>query len=193
MRIAPTGAELLTAAQSLLRERLLPRAPEDARHVLCAINRTMAEAAQALGISRQARPEDLARLDDSRVVLREDLLSRLPAERRYDARLVAKAIAIATAELAHGDAFERSELTALADLVGEAAPAANASGPAREMLSRLSARLCAEIRAGRVDPGSVHYAATYRHLCETTRHALSESHPAYLQAAATAQVGPSAG
>lgn len=181
MRIRPTGYELLSTARTVLREHLLPQAADDDRHALCAIGRTMAIAGHELEFEQPARRDDVEMLEAARALLREKLLSRLPEDRRYDARLVAKAIAVATAELADGEAFARAELAGLAALLGEVPKAARTPHDVHAQAVPLSARLCAQIRAGSVDPGSPTYAATYEHLRETTRQALLVSHPAYLE------------
>ena len=182
MRIRPTGYELLATARTVLRECLLPQADDDDRQALCAIARTMAIAGHELEFEQPARRDDVEMLEAARALLREKLLGRLPESRRYDTRLVAKAIAVATAELADGEAFARAELAGLAALLGEPPKAARTPHDVHAQAVPLSARLCAQIRAGDFDPGSPRYAATYAHLREATRQALLVSHPAYLEA-----------
>ena len=55
----------------------------------------------------------------ARQVLREELLPLLPEERRYDALMVANAMAIAARQMSFGDTLERREWQDLADLLGE--------------------------------------------------------------------------
>jgi hypothetical protein len=86
--------------------------------------------------------------------------------------------------LVNGDGYERAELTRLTALLHETPPSDSDTDPSnlRRQLASLSARLSAQIRGGQFDPGSAGYDAAYAHLRESTRHALSESHPAYLAA-----------
>lgn len=100
------------------------------------------------------RPDALALMEQARRHLLGELLDQLPEAYRYDARLVANAIAIAAREITTGDHDLRAEHKALATLFGEPA---RSSGPARdsesldESLERLNWRLAAEIRGGQLD------------------------------------------
>ena len=184
MRIRPTGTELLSAARAVLHEALLPHLPHDEQQIAASIGRAMAIAAAEMEFDRVARREHVEQLEAARAVVREKLLARLPEDRRYDARLVAKAIAVAAMEMLNGDIPERAELIRLTALLETAPPTVAGGQELRAHLVRFYARLCADIRNGCVEPHSPRYAATYAHLREVTRQALSESHPAYLQARA---------
>lgn len=181
MRVRPTGHELLSTARAVLRERLLPQLSLDDRQTAHAIGRAMAIAAHELEFARPAQPEDIEMLETAHTALRDMLLTRLPVARRYDARLVAKAIAIAATELRNDNGPENEELAQIASLLREAPPPAANPSDLRRQLTALCVRLASEIRQGSVEPGSARYSAVYAHLRKTTLAALSESHPAYLK------------
>jgi hypothetical protein len=181
MRIRPTGFELLSAAQTVLRESVVPETPAHELPTAHRIEAALALAAHKLRHELPAQREDLEKLEAARAALRNDLLAQLPKHRQYDARLIAKAIAIAANELANGNAPERDELERLAELMHEAPQSAATARDVKRKLAALYARLCADIRAGRCDPGSARFAATYAHLRAITRQAVGESNPAYLK------------
>jgi hypothetical protein len=184
MRIRPTGSELLATARMVLREDVLPHVPSEGRPAIDAIESAMALAAHKLERELPAQGEDIAQLEAARAALRGTVLGLLPKNRQYDARLVAKAIAIATNELANGNAPERAEIDAVAVLLHETPQRADTAQAVRRELGLLYARLSAAIRQGRADPGTPGYAATRAHLLGATRQALLESNPAYLAARA---------
>jgi hypothetical protein len=185
MRLRPTGGELLAAARTVLRESLLPStSSEDDRQALLAMARTMAVVENELEFEQPGRPDDLERLEAARVLLREKLLPRLPQDRRYDARLVAKAMAVAAAELRLGEALERTELAGLAALLDEPPQPAADVLALRGQVAALGARFAGRIRGGGFDPGTSGHAAAVAHLRATTHGALAVSNPAYLKARA---------
>jgi hypothetical protein len=181
MRIRPTGNELVPAAQAVLEASIAPQIPAAEQRGLHDVEAALALALRVLESDAPPRRDDLERLQSARARLRTEILARLPKKTQYDARLVAKVLSIATNQLAEGLAPERAELDRLASLLNETAPAQVSATEVRGRLALLSAQLCADIRAGRADPGTAPYAATYAHLRETTRQAVSESNPAYLQ------------
>jgi hypothetical protein len=185
MRIRPTGCELLSAARSVLRESILPHLPPDELPAGREIERAMTVAADELMHRRTAQSASVEMLDSARSTLREKLLRCLPKERQYDARLVAKAIAIATKELVNGDDHERGELDRLAMLMQIPRSPGGDERDARAQLESQYARLAAEIRYGPMDPGTPRYCAIYAHLRDMTRQAVGESHPEYLQSRGT--------
>jgi Domain of unknown function (DUF6285) len=180
MRIRPTGYELLATACTLLCEHLLPCVPPGEQQTMRDIEHAMVLAARNLELDRPAGPEDLELLNAARVALRGKLLEQLPADRRYDARLVAKTIAIATSELANGTQPERAELDELAALLHKTPQTDVTAGDVRRQLAMSYERLCADIRSGSTDPGMARYPATLAHLRAITLRALSESNPGYL-------------
>jgi hypothetical protein len=187
MRIPPAGDELLSAARTVLRESVLPHIAAGERQMVLEIDAALALAAHKLAHELRADREDLEKLEAARAALRNRLLPQLPKHRQYDARLIAKAIAIAANELANGNAPERDELDRLAALLHETPEPAPTARGVRAELALLYARLSADIRAGRCDPGSARYAPTYAHLREITRQAVAESNPAYLKNSASAR------
>lgn len=121
------------------------------------------------------RPNARDLLEIAREVLQQKLLPRLPDAARYDALMVANALANAERELAAGEAPLLAERERLAAIYGE--PAEPAAGPALEAaLDRLNRRLVADIRAGRFDGD----AAVQRHLLAVAVDAVRESNPKYL-------------
>jgi hypothetical protein len=181
MRIRPTGYDLLSAARRVLREAVLPHVPADERQTIGTIDAAMAFAAHKLERELPPQPEDLDRLKAARAALRGNVLAQLPKSHQYDARLVAKAVAIATNELANGNAAERDELDRLAALLHDGPQEPGAARDVRQRLALLYARLAVDIRQGRADPGSPRFSATHAHLLDVTRQALRESNPAYLE------------
>jgi hypothetical protein len=113
----------------------------------------------------------------ARKLLREELLPLLPEERRYDALMVANAMAIAARQIAFGAAPDRREEQDLAHLLGE-----TVAGDG-EALGNLHRRLSAEIRRGAFDPGTPRHTAVHAFLLEVTVQKLRESAPNTLMAA----------
>ncbi len=180
MRIRPGGAELLSAARLTLRERIVPALPHDRLERIASIERAMAVGEERLGHPHVAASEaELNALEDARLAMRDTILHALPAGRRYDARLVAKAIAIARSQLSNGNAGEAREAERLAALLGVPAAALDRPDEVGCTLAALNAQLAARIRSGAADAGSPAHAATLAHLEAITREALSESNPSY--------------
>jgi Domain of unknown function (DUF6285) len=180
MRIRPAGYELLATACTVLREHLLPYVPPGEQQTVRDIGHAMVLAARNLELDRPAGPEDLELLNAARAALRGKLLGQLPADRQYDARLVAKTIAIATSELANGTQPERAELDALAALLHETPQSDGTAGEVRRQLAMSYEGLSADIRRGSTDPGTARYPATLAHLRTITLRTLGESNPGYL-------------
>ena len=124
--------------------------------------------------------EELLRI--ARKVLREELMPLLPEERRYDALMVANAMAIAARQIAFGDAPERREWQDLARLLG-APVEGDASTAVSEPVGDLYCRLSAEIRGGEFDPGTPRHHAVQSFLLDVTVQKLRESAPKILEAA----------
>lgn len=179
MRIRPDGAELLQAARVVLNASIVPSLPSDRREDLRAIDRAMALAEDRLARDVGATADDVAVLEEAHATMRGAVFEALPPERRYDARLVAKAIAVATRQVANGHALERREYDRLTGLLGESVITHATTREIRCMLPSLNERLGTRIRAGKADGGTVTFAATRAHLEASTREALSESNPAY--------------
>ena len=77
----------------------------------------------------------------ARSLLRENILPTVAAERRYEVAMIANAMAIAAREMAEGGDRREAERTALAAFYDEPTAA----------LPRLRRRLCADLRAHRLD------------------------------------------
>lgn len=122
-------------------------------------------------------PDALGLLAIARETLLGELMPLLPAERRYDALLIASAIAAAAREIEAGDAPLREELAGLARLLG-----LNPASLSPADLPHLNARLAAEIRAGAYDQPGPARAALATHLKAATIRKLAETNPKYLTA-----------
>ena len=128
------------------------------------------------------RPTGGELLTIARKVLREELMPLLPEERRYDALMVANAMAIAARQIAFGDAPERRERQNLAGLLG-ATVEGDVAMAASAAVGDLYRRLSAEIRSGACDPGTPRHAAVHAFLLDVTIQKLRESAPKTLEAA----------
>ena len=124
-------------------------------------------------------PDALGLLAIARETLLGELMPLLPAERRYDALLIASAMAAAAREIEAGDAPLLEELRELAELLGEKP---GEGGRPEERLLRLNTRLAALIRAGAFDRPGRERAALIRHLKAATVRKLRETNPKYLAA-----------
>jgi DNA-binding transcriptional regulator YdaS (Cro superfamily) len=84
--------------------------------------------------------------------IRRDILPALPPEQRYTALMIARAIAVARAEMVQRDQVTREETAELEAFLGNShqAPA----GDPEEGLRELNRRLATAIRAGDLDPGA---------------------------------------
>ncbi len=104
-------------------------------------------------------PDGTELLRHARALLLGDLLPALPEDLRNQARLLAKALAIAAAERTAGQGPLEAEADALAELYGEArTPATREAEAVEETLLRLNWRLASEIRGARRDGESQVYA-----------------------------------
>jgi glutathione S-transferase len=120
------------------------------------------------------RPTGAELLAEARRTLLETLLPLLPSDRRYDALMVANAMAIAARELTDGVGALQTAVGALASL-GTRADGADAA--LAEQLERLERQLARDIRTGAYDaPGSRRDAAS-RYLREVTTARLRLSNP----------------
>lgn len=114
------------------------------------------------------RPSGAELLAEARRTFLERLLPLLPAEHRYDALMVANAMAIAA-----------RELVAPAGLLPEAAAVMRneRDAGATEALAALERRLAAEFRAGRYDMPGAERDAARRYLRAATQARLRVSNP----------------
>jgi len=104
-------------------------------------------------------PEGTKLLRHARALLLGELLPALPEDLRLQARLIAKALAIAAAEQAAGQAPLEVEADALAGLYGEIrTPATREAEAVEDTLLRLNWRLASEIRGAKRDGEAQVYA-----------------------------------
>ena len=128
------------------------------------------------------RPTGEELLIVARKVLREELMPLLPEERRYDALMVANAMAIAARQIAFGDDPERREWHNLAGLFGET-PQDDGMADMREAAGERYRRLSTDIRGGAFDPGTPRHDAVRAFLLDSAVQKLRESAPRDLEAA----------
>ena len=123
-------------------------------------------------------PDATELLAIARSTLLDKLLPRVPEELRYDALMIANAMAIAAREHAAGDQAAQAGLARLRGLMAEAhEPLTGAAlQSARTGLNR---RLAAAIRAGRFD--ATDRAALLNHLAQTAADELAVSNPRALE------------
>lgn len=95
-------------------------------------------------------PDGAELLRVAQKVLREQLLTGIAREQRYEALMVANAMAMAARELEAGDTDVREELRMLAELYGDAA-VAESGNSVKEKVAALNKRLAKDIRSGVMD------------------------------------------
>ena len=102
------------------------------------------------------QPDGIKLLDLARTAVLDELLPALPDDRRYTARLIANAMAIAARELEAGDAPLRADRAALEKLIGDGGGEATLeryqSESMEEALQRLTMLCSAVIQARDGDP-----------------------------------------
>ncbi len=133
------------------------------------------------------KPSGAELLAIARQTLLGELLPQSGDSQRYNALMVAAAMAIAAREAEAGDGAlvaERDALAALYDETGgEAGGEAGAADEALEAaLGRLNRRFAADLRAGAFDAPGGRQAAAWRLLREVTMAKLMECNPKYLKA-----------
>ena len=119
------------------------------------------------------RPNAADLLAIAREVLQQKLLPRVPPALRFDALMIANAMANAEREVVAGAAPLQAEWDRLAAHYG----ASLGADGLRAAVERLNRRLGAEIRAGLLDGNR----AIARHLLATAVDAVRESNPKYLK------------
>ncbi|HYK14591.1 MAG TPA: DUF6285 domain-containing protein [Burkholderiales bacterium] len=124
-------------------------------------------------------PDATELLAIARSTLLEKLLPSVPGELRYDALMIANAMAIAAREHAAGNTAMQAEVVRLAALLKEQCEPRTGENlmSARSDLNR---RLAAHIRAGRFDDRD--RAALLDHLAQTAADELAVSNPRALEA-----------
>jgi len=119
-------------------------------------------------------PDAIKLLAIARATLLDKLLPHIPAELRYDALMIANAMAIAVREHANGEAAAQAELVRLRGLFDERAKPL-ASDALEDELAGYRKRLATEIRNGRFD--NAERAALLAHLAQTAAGELAISNP----------------
>ena len=114
----------------------------------------------------------------ARQTLLGELLPNSPDAQRYNALMVAAAMAIAAREAQAGDGALVAERDALAALYGEVR---EADEPLEAALGRLNRRFAADLRAGAFDAPGARQAAALRLLRQVTMAKLMECNPKYLE------------
>ena len=123
------------------------------------------------------RPEAADLLDEARRSLIEALLPLLPQDRRYDALMVANAMAIASREARSGDKLLREEVRGLGTLLDGAGTANGAREELRARLLELERRLARDIRRGSYDAVGPQRDAVRAYLRTVTREQVRISNP----------------
>ena len=122
----------------------------------------------------KTQPDAAKLLAVARATLNDKLLPHLPEELRYDALMIANAIAIAIREYAAGDAPVQAELARLQVLFAESGSAL-AGEALKTVLADHNRRLATAIRDGRFDDKE--RATLLDHLARTTADELAISNP----------------
>lgn len=119
------------------------------------------------------RPNAIELLDIARVTLLGAVLPRLPEDLRYNALMIANAMAIAAREHAEGGKVALAELARLRALFGESDD--TGIGAVQTALARYNSRLAAEIRTGYF--GDEKRGALLDHLKKTVEAKLEVANP----------------
>ncbi|WP_119458888.1 DUF6285 domain-containing protein [Rhodospirillaceae bacterium SYSU D60014] len=123
------------------------------------------------------RPTGAELLAEARRLLIDNLLSLLPPERRYDARMIANAMAIAARELEAGDEPVRTALNDLAALYDEPVDLGAVAAVLQQRLADLEHRLAEDIRGGRFDAADARRDAVQAYLRASVLARLRISNP----------------
>lgn len=125
-------------------------------------------------------PDGAELLRVAQKVLRERLLTGISKAQRYEALMVANAMAIAARELEAGDSDLREELRMLAQLYGDTT-VAESGNSVKEKVAALNKRLAKDIRSGVMDGACAQGVRAVLKSQVTAR--LRVSNPKYLKAA----------
>jgi len=115
------------------------------------------------------QPDAAGLLEIARETLRGDLIDALPAGKRYEALMIANAIAIAARQMTAGDEPFANEASELRDILGS-------KGDLKDLNHELARRL----RAGAFGPGTPDRDRIYDILWQATEQKVRESNPKYL-------------
>lgn len=128
------------------------------------------------------QPDGFALLEEARRTLLETLLPVLPPNRRYDALMVANAMAIAAREIEEGGAASRRALAELLELAGATAEPEKSREMGLRNLIELEERLAQQIRRGVFDATGPQRDAVLGYLRRSTLARLRISNPKALSA-----------
>ena len=125
-------------------------------------------------------PKGAALLSIAQKVMRERIVSLLPAEVKHEALMVLNAMSIAARQLEQGDTAERQELRGLESLLCSVPTEASDIAELQSLLVAANHTLVQKIRAGSSEPESAQRANQYEHLMLVAHQRVSESNPKYL-------------
>lgn len=124
-------------------------------------------------------PDGVELLRVAQKLLREQLLSKVSKEQRYEVLMLANAMAIAARELSAGESDLREELRMLSELYGDTA-VTEAGNSLKEKVATLNKRLATDIRSGVLDGACAQGVRALLKAQVTAR--LRVSNPKYLKA-----------
>lgn len=125
-------------------------------------------------------PDGAELLSVAQKVLRERLMPGIAEDQRYEALMVANAMAIAARELNAGESDLRDELRMLTELYGDTV-VGESGNSVKEKVARLNKRLAKDIRSGMMDGACAQGVRALLKAQVTAR--LRVSNPKYLKAA----------
>ncbi len=125
-------------------------------------------------------PDGAELLRVAQKVLRERLMPGIAEDQRYQALMVANAMAIAARELKAGESDLRDELRMLTELYGDTV-VGESGNSVKEKVARLNKRLAKDIRSGMMDGACAQGVRALLKAQVTAR--LRVSNPKYLKAA----------
>jgi hypothetical protein len=135
----------------------------------------------------RAEPDGVSLLDAASLLMRNDILPALPADKRHGALMILKALSIAGTQLKDGDLPMQQELKMLDALSEMKGDTVLSDGDALQMeLTALNRELVSLIRDGNADEGTQMHDAVFSVLRRMTKQRVMESNPKILDAASTA-------
>ena len=131
-------------------------------------------------------PDGVSLLDAAALLMRNDILPALPADKKHGVLMILKAMSIAAIQLKDGNRPMQEELKmlgALPEMKGDTA--LQDGNTLQERLTALNRELVSLIRSGNADYGTQKHGAVLPVLREMTKQRLMESNPRILDAAFT--------
>jgi hypothetical protein len=134
----------------------------------------------------RAEPDGVSLLDAASLLMRNDILPALPADKKHGALMILKAMSIAAIQLKDGDLPMQEELKMLGALLEMKGETAQQDGNTMQgRLIALNRELVSLIRSGNADRGTQMDGAVLSVLREITKQRLMESNPKILDLAST--------